>query len=98
MDNDLEEIRYFSEHDTVECSDVSNLVSAYFDGDLCAEDREMIEEHASECKRCADLLADYKLLLDTAKDLAERKIPPKAHQRLKNALFERVGFGQREEK
>ena len=53
------------------CTELVELVTAYFDGTLPAEDRDVFEAHLAHCADCALYLAQMRMTLQL-----ERKAEP----------------------
>jgi len=48
------------------CSEIEELLSAYYDGELSADMTAKIGEHLAGCNRCAEELAGFKTLSNMA--------------------------------
>lgn len=75
----------------MECSKVKELLNEYIDGTLSAQWKELVEEHLSKCKDCAEELTSLKAYLKTVGSLERVDAPEDFLQR----VHERVKQGSR---
>ncbi len=70
------------------CYHFEELLSAYVDGELPAQDRESLLEHLKECKACRRTLKELKLVKAAFGSLSEIEVPEGLHERVMAALNE----------
>lgn len=74
------------------CEELLSLFSQYLDAELPPGSCEQIEQHASECARCAEFLDSVKLTVTLCRDLkageSPRPLPPDARAHLRE-LYKR---------
>jgi anti-sigma factor RsiW len=57
------------------CDDAHDLLEAYHDGELGAEDRARVEAHLQGCAACSHELASLRALSDRVRDLGRQPVP-----------------------
>ncbi len=57
------------------CSQIQNLLSDYYDHELSADLRQQVETHLASCESCAELLAGFERLSQLTENLSE-PVPP----------------------
>ena len=70
------------------CSELVELVTAYLDGTLTAEQRAAFEEHLELCLGCDRYLAQFRVTIDLLGELPEESISAPARERLLDAFAE----------
>jgi anti-sigma factor RsiW len=60
----------------INCRETVNLLGAYHDGDLGAEQRSSVEAHLIRCRRCREYLRSYRATIELAR--AAMKKPEQA--------------------
>lgn len=68
------------------CKELVELVSAYFDQALPADDRARFEQHVSVCPGCAIYVEQMRQTIALVGDLREEDVSPAAQQRLLQAF------------
>ena len=58
------------------CHETREQLSAYHDGELSTEMREVVAKHLAECQRCASQLAEFKSYSDSFVQLRPPRVPP----------------------
>lgn len=58
------------------CSDVSDRLSAVYDGELSGVERDAVAEHLSVCERCASEFAGFKSLSHAIREAPLPRVPP----------------------
>ena len=58
------------------CSEIQEQLSAYHDGELSSEMREVVAAHIAGCETCASQLDDFKSLTNTFQGLTQPEVPP----------------------
>ncbi len=80
----------------MECSDVREKLSAYLEGIISPEERQLVDEHIKACGRCNESLADLKKTLEYVRALKEVEPPPwlvqKIMARVRSERESRVGI------
>ncbi len=69
------------------CAWARQVIEAYLDGDLTADEAARLESHLSGCQACAEELALAKRLNLALRDLPEQRCP----DRIADAVLDRVG-------
>jgi len=70
----------------MDCQKAQDLLSAYIDNDLSAEDRHLVEEHLAVCARCRDALNQLLMMKEAFRSLPLPEIPHGFHERIMNAV------------
>jgi hypothetical protein len=60
----------------MQCSDVREKLSAYIEGIVSPEEKQLIDEHLKVCERCSDSLADLRKAHELVRNLEEVEPPP----------------------
>jgi anti-sigma factor RsiW len=68
------------------CNEIVELVTAYLDDALPAEDRERFEEHLVFCDGCSNYLEQMRLTIEVTHRLRGDDLPPELQQRLLEAF------------
>lgn len=84
------EFQRFLVSSALECADVENLVDFYVDGDLPNELTPKFQGHLMKCKSCSELVDDVVAIVDVARTLSNRALPPGVKERLREHLKEEV--------
>ena len=74
------------------CAEIELLVDDYIDGDLSELDSKRFERHVQNCAICQEIVTDCRRVVETAKLLADRPVPPAVSQRLRATLQEELGL------
>lgn len=72
----------------MDCTEVKELLSAYFDDELVSEKRTAVSEHLAGCDECSSELAGFERLSDMARDLDTPIPPPQMWSQLEKQLEE----------
>ena len=80
------------EKGVVSCNDVEALLGEYADGELLSAVREKIDSHCESCEECAQMRDEYLLTIRLAQTLSDKPLPVDVHNRLRNALNEKLGL------
>ncbi|MCB0324368.1 MAG: zf-HC2 domain-containing protein [Bdellovibrionales bacterium] len=73
------------------CNEAELLLDEYLDDELSELDRRRFERHLETCDECAALVRDCRHIVETAKLLVDRPVPPAVSQRLRARLQEELG-------
>ncbi len=57
------------------CSEIQERLSAYHDGELTSEMREVVAAHVVDCEQCASQLAEFESYTDTFQKLPQPEVP-----------------------
>jgi anti-sigma factor RsiW len=68
------------------CEEFVELVTAYVEGNLPAEDRRSFDEHLALCPGCERYLAQFRATIDLLGELPEESISSPARERLLDAF------------
>ncbi len=68
------------------CKELVELVTAYFDQALPADDRAQFEQHVSVCPGCAIYVEQMRQTIALVGDLREEDVSPAAQQQLLRAF------------
>jgi anti-sigma factor RsiW len=68
------------------CNEVVELVTAYLDGALPAEDRERFEEHLVFCDGCDRYLEQMRATISATRNVQVGELPPELEERLLEAF------------
>lgn len=68
------------------CSAAKKLISDYIDGTIQARQSARLEQHLGVCQDCKKLLADFKTIIEGAKELEELAPPEKTWLKIKTRL------------
>lgn len=68
------------------CKELVELVTAYFEQALPADDRARFEQHLSVCPGCATYVEQMRQTIALVGDLREEDVSPPAQQRLLQAF------------
>ena len=68
------------------CQDVVELVTAYLEGTLSAEDRELFEQHLELCDGCERYLRQMKRTIELIGEVQEDSLSPRTRQQLLDAF------------
>lgn len=60
----------------MKCSDVSNRLSAAYDGELSGAERDSVAQHLSVCERCASEFSGFESLSRAVKEQPVPRVPP----------------------
>jgi hypothetical protein len=58
------------------CSDIQEQLSAYHDGELTSEMREVVAAHVADCEQCASRLAEFASYSKSFRDFSQPAVPP----------------------
>jgi hypothetical protein len=72
----------------INCAHCKEQLSAYLDGIMTAEEKKLIKEHLSTCKRCSLSLSELKKTQETLHNLEEVEPPPWFTQKIMNRVRE----------
>jgi anti-sigma factor RsiW len=73
------------------CEGVSDLLEAFFDGELSAPERETVDRHVQDCAECRGHLAELGVLRSRLRGLPRYKAPAALRGRIKESLEEKQG-------
>lgn len=68
------------------CNEVVELVTAYLDDALPAEDRERFEEHLVFCDGCDRYLEQMRATISATRNVSVGELPPELEERLLEAF------------
>jgi len=71
-----------SEPSELNCKELVELITAYLEGTLPADERTRFDAHLPHCSGCRNYLQQMRLTIRTLGTLSEASIPPVARQRL----------------
>jgi hypothetical protein len=74
----------------MKCAKARKFISDYIDGDLDAGKVSSLEKHLDACPGCQELLKDFKLIKQRAKDLAKTEPSNQAWFRIRSRLEEKA--------
>ncbi len=81
----------------MKCSEIQNLLSAYYDNELSAHLREEVDEHIGTCAECSAELASFDNLSSMAAGLEQPETPPSVWTAVQQGLEQEIiGQGQSE--
>ena len=81
------------EKETIDCSDVTELLGDYTDRELPPTLRARIDSHIHQCEHCQDMEKSYRLTVELAGELnMDKPLPLGVHNRLRKALNEKLGL------
>ncbi len=80
------------EKSTIECDDVVAHLDEYVEDDMGATLKGRFDGHFWKCEHCDEVHRTYKLTMELASELRERKIPTEVQKRLREALNRRLGI------
>ena len=90
---ELNEIQLFVlEKDHITCSDVTELLGDYTDGELSPSVHARLESHIEGCEYCQEMARTYALTVELAADLGEKPMPFGVQNRLRKALNQKLGL------
>ncbi len=90
---ELNDIQLFVlEKEQVTCSDVTELLGDYTDGELSPSVHARLESHIEGCEYCQEMARTYALTIELAADLRETPIPFGVQNRLRKALNKKLGL------
>lgn len=72
----------------MDCQQVEQLLSHYFDHELRRDQRAEVESHLEDCPPCSDQLADIRMLSDAARSLSSARPPHDLWDRIAAQLKE----------
>tara|TARA_R110002072_G_scaffold303004_1_gene491208 strand:+ start:3192 stop:4013 length:822 start_codon:yes stop_codon:yes gene_type:complete len=72
----------------MDCQQVEQLLSHYFDHELRRDERVEVESHLENCPPCSDQLADIRMLSDAARSLSSARPPHDLWDRIAAQLKE----------
>lgn len=75
----------------ISCRELEELSDDYIDGELLAETRLLVDDHLQRCDSCKQLISDIHMVINSAKELAQRPIPQAVHNRFREALKRELG-------
>ena len=70
----------------VTCASLVELVTAYLEDDLAADDRERVEEHLVFCDGCSNYLAQMRATIAATRRLRPDDLPPSLQENLLSAF------------
>lgn len=68
------------------CKDSIELLRAYVDGELTADQRMALDEHFGDCTPCEEFLATYRATPRVCREVMKREMPDEVVRRLKAYL------------
>lgn len=80
------------EKQTLECSDVEELLGDYVDGDLTPSLRTRVLGHICGCEECRELEETYRMTVELAAEIKPQPVPADVSRRLREALNARLGL------
>ena len=66
----------------MDCQDLVEVVTAYFDGAMTPEDREIFEHHLEECDGCVNYIAQMRTTVELTGTLKPDDIAPETMETL----------------
>ena len=66
----------------MDCQDLVEVVTAYFDGAMTPEEREIFEHHLEECDGCVNYIAQMRTTVELTGTLKPDDIAPETMQTL----------------
>jgi anti-sigma factor RsiW len=73
-------------NDELTCKEIVELVTAYLENALRADERERFDAHLSGCEACTEYLAQMRLTIAAVGNLSEIDVTPSALRELQNAF------------
>lgn len=58
-----------------QCAPIIELLNAYHDGELCSDEKVLVDEHIKDCQPCVERLSEIKMLVDRIKSLPKLEAP-----------------------
>jgi len=74
------------------CTDLDSLLGDYVDGELPSTLCARLDQHVAECQACQELKDGYLLTVQLAGELRAKPVPTAVHNRLRDALNEKLGL------
>jgi anti-sigma factor RsiW len=74
------------QHDELVCREFVEIVTAYLEGTLPAEERARFEAHVAECEGCSGYLEDMRRLVGSLHELPEPPPDPETREALVRAF------------
>jgi anti-sigma factor RsiW len=75
----------------VSCKQANDLLFAYLEGDLAAEEATALESHFQRCPPCEEFLTSYRNTAGLCRSALERDVPPEVVARVKAFLRSKLG-------
>lgn len=82
-----------SEH-SVSCKQANDLLFAYLEGELPADEARALEVHFQRCAPCDEFLLSYRKTAGLCREALDRDVPAEVVDRVKAFLRGKVGSGQ----
>jgi uncharacterized membrane protein YphA (DoxX/SURF4 family) len=76
------------------CRDVSDLLSAYVDGELPYQHRSAVEFHIADCPDCWAYLVTYRQTVELGRELSDLDMPAEMYQRLSVLVADAASEGK----
>jgi predicted anti-sigma-YlaC factor YlaD len=74
-----------------DCREIEELSDDFIDGELPADTRLLVDHHLQHCNSCRELISDIQMVINSAKELAQKPIPSAVHNRFREALKKQLG-------
>ncbi|MGE5579554.1 MAG: DUF4349 domain-containing protein [Bacillota bacterium] len=75
------------------CQVYEEMLSAYIDGELSAQDKEALEAHLAACGSCRSALSELRAVKAALASVPEEEVPPGLHEMIMcSAIIEKRGF------
>lgn len=71
-----------TDHSTLECREIAELLGEYLEGTLPQATRELIDWHVDECAPCVAFVNTYRGTVHAAQKLRDVEIPAELRRRL----------------
>jgi anti-sigma factor RsiW len=76
---------------TIDCCRLAEMLFDFINGDLSAEQCEVLEAHIQACPPCLIHVQTYRVTITMTRKLTRPSLPPEVEQRLRAALARECG-------
>lgn len=83
---------YLLEKDGLNCSDIIRILGDYQDRELPQTLRGKVSDHITECEKCRELEAGYRLVVELAGELEDQPVPQDVRRRVRERLNKTLGL------
>lgn len=82
----------FLEHAQLSCSQISDLIDCYVDGEMIVPLQNKFETHIETCAECKNAVEQTRIIIKAAHALRAKPIPTEVQLRLREALSSKLGL------
>jgi hypothetical protein len=77
---------------SIDCKKIEGLLAAYIDGEVTPEEKELIERHITDCRKCSDELVSMTRVRDGLRTIfkartSELDLPPRTWEKLQGRIM-----------